>query len=125
MRIFKNKVFSRFSKKEAIDDEALKSIIPQLEAGLADADLGGGVYKVRVARCGEGKRGGYRVIVLFKSGDKTFFVYGFAKSDMGDIDEKELKYYKNLSGKYFRLTDELLNESLKTGSLEEIGGNER
>ena len=55
------------------------------EAGQADADLGGGVYKVRVARSGEGKAVGYRVIVFFKSEERTFFVYGFAKSDRGSL----------------------------------------
>ncbi|MDR1468123.1 MAG: type II toxin-antitoxin system RelE/ParE family toxin [Spirochaetaceae bacterium] len=38
------------------------------EAGNFDANLGGFVYKQRVARKGQGKRGGYRTIVLFKRG---------------------------------------------------------
>ena len=39
----------------------------------ADADLGGGVFKQRVARKGEGKSGGLRTII-FKAGGHTFFV---------------------------------------------------
>jgi hypothetical protein len=48
-------------------------MVNRLEAGQADADLGGGVYKVRTARPGAGKAGGYRVIVYFRSQFRTFF----------------------------------------------------
>ena len=67
MRIFKNTWFTRFAKKEGIKDTELYETVSQLEAGQADADLGGGVYKVRVARQGEGKSGGYRVIVFLRA----------------------------------------------------------
>jgi hypothetical protein len=81
VRIFKVSWFTRFAVKEGISDSELKDIVDNvLEKDQAEADLGGGVYKVRVARPGKGKSGGYRVIVLFKSGRLTFFVYGFAKS---------------------------------------------
>jgi hypothetical protein len=80
VRIFKNTWFTRFADKEGITDGELKTMVNQLETGQADADLGGGVYKVRVARSGEGKSGGYRVIVFFKSKERLFYVYGFAKS---------------------------------------------
>jgi hypothetical protein len=81
VRIFKNTWFSRFAAKEGISDEELKGLEERLEYGGAGADLGGGVYKQRIARSGGGKSGGYRVIVYFKSGHRTFFVYGFAKSE--------------------------------------------
>ncbi|MDR1468350.1 MAG: type II toxin-antitoxin system RelE/ParE family toxin [Spirochaetaceae bacterium] len=42
----------------------------------------------RAVRSGGGKPGGYRVVVFFKSGERAFFVYGFAKSDRNNIDEK-------------------------------------
>ena len=67
MRVFKNTWFTRFAKKEGITDSELREAVNQLEAGQADADLGGGVYKVRIARPGKGKSGGYRVIVFFRS----------------------------------------------------------
>ncbi|MDR1949001.1 MAG: type II toxin-antitoxin system RelE/ParE family toxin [Spirochaetaceae bacterium] len=38
-------------------------MVNQLEAGQSGANLGGGVYKQRIARPGAGKSGGYRVIV--------------------------------------------------------------
>jgi hypothetical protein len=81
VRVFKNTWFTRFAAKEGIADDELKAIVNDvLEEGQAEADLGGGVYKARIARPGEGKSSGYRVIVYFRSGERTFYVYGFAKS---------------------------------------------
>jgi hypothetical protein len=72
MRAFKNTWFSKYANKNEISDEDLKNVVNLLESGQADADLGGGVYKVRLARQGEGKSGGYRIMVFFKSGEFTF-----------------------------------------------------
>jgi hypothetical protein len=55
VRIFKNTWFARFAGNEGITDSELREMVNQLEAGHADADLGGGVYKIRFARPGEGK----------------------------------------------------------------------
>jgi len=44
VRIFKYPRFNRFAAKEGITDTELREIPDQLEAGQADADLGGGVY---------------------------------------------------------------------------------
>jgi hypothetical protein len=53
--------------------------VANAENDLIDANLGGGVIKQRVARDGEGKSGGFRTLILFKIGNRAFFVYGFAK----------------------------------------------
>ena len=120
MRVFKNTWFTRFARKEGISDEELRDIVDQLEAGQADADLGGGVYKVRLSRSGEGKSGGYRVIVFFRSEEKTFFIYGFAKSDKDNIDQRVLRIFKDDAKDDFSLTDEQIRERIKKGTLIEI-----
>ena len=120
MRIFKNTWFTRFANKEGITDNELRETVNQLEMGQADADLGGGVYKVRVARLGEGKSGGYRVIVFFKSEERTFFRYGFAKSTLGNINKGELKVMKRQAKKYFSQSDEQIKIQLMNGTLLEI-----
>jgi hypothetical protein len=120
VRLFKNTWFNRFAKKEGITDDELREAVNQLEAGQADADLGGGVYKVRVARPGEGKSGGYRVIVFFKSEERTFYVYGFAKADRANIGSKELKAYKEASREYFLMTVEQLEKRIRSGQLIEL-----
>jgi hypothetical protein len=113
MRIFKNSWFARFADKEGITDGELKEAVDLLEAGLPDADLGGDVYKMRLARPGEGKRGGYRVIVFFKSEERTFFVYAFAKSDTGNINKRQLRDYKKRAKINLTLTDEEIRDRLK------------
>ncbi|HGM5485051.1 TPA: type II toxin-antitoxin system RelE/ParE family toxin [Serratia marcescens] len=40
---------------------------------LYDANLGGCVYKKRIARAGAGKRGGYRVLIVFRDEERLFF----------------------------------------------------
>jgi len=113
VRIFKNTWFTRFADKEGITDGELREAVNRLEAGQADADLGGDVYKVRVARPGEGKSGGYRVIVFFRSEERTFFHYGFAKSDRDNISKRELKVFKEKAKDVLSFTDEEIRDLLK------------
>jgi hypothetical protein len=120
MRIFRNQWFTRFAAKECITDGELKDMVNQLEAGQADADLGGGVYKVQVARPGAGKSGGYRLIVFFRSGERTFYVYGFAKSNMGNISQKELAKLKQRAKTRLTMTEKQIEAALKAGVLKEI-----
>ena len=95
-------------------------MVKQLEAGQPDADLGGDVYKMRIARSGEGKSGGYRVVVFFRSEDRTFFVYGFAKSDRSNIDKGELRIFKDDAKDDFSLTDEQIRDRIRKGTLIEV-----
>ena len=120
VRIFKYPRFNRFAGKEGITDTELREIVCQLESGQADADLGGGVYKVRLARPGEGKSGGYRIIVYFRNEFRTFFVYGFAKADRDNIDEGELRAFKIDAKEDFALTDEQIKAWLGRGTLFEV-----
>jgi hypothetical protein len=121
VRVFKNTWFARFAAKEGIADSELKAIVNDvLEAGQAEASLGGGVYKVRLARPGEGKSGGYRIIVFFRSGERTFYVYGFAKSAKANISEKDLKRFKEMTKENMGMTDEQLKNRIKAGHWNEI-----
>jgi hypothetical protein len=60
------------------------------------------------------------MIVLFRSGERTFYVYGFAKSERGNISEKELRNFKEAAKEYFSLTDEQLDNRKKLGKLVEL-----
>ena len=120
MRIFKTPWFTRFASKERIIDNSLKKAVDQLEAGQFDADLGGGVYKQRLARVGEGKSGGYRVLICFRQGTRSFFMYGFQKSDRENITASERDDLKKLAKALFSMTDEQLDAKVKTGAFQEI-----
>jgi hypothetical protein len=120
VRIFKYKWFHRFTNKEGITDNELREIVKQLEKGQFHADLGGGVYKVQLARPNEGKSGGYRIIVIFKSEFRTFFTYCFPKSKRDNIEDDELRVYKKQAKENFSLTEEQINQWLKAQTLIEI-----
>ena len=121
MRVFKNTWFTRFAGKEGITDGELREAVNQLEAGQADADLGGGVYKVRFARPGEGKSGGYRVIVFFRSEERTFYQYAYPKSSRGNINQRELRFYKKMAKTRFAMSDRELAAAINAGEFIEIG----
>jgi hypothetical protein len=120
MRILKNTWFSHFAQKENIDDKTLKDMVNQLEKGQFDANLGGGVYKQRIARSGKGKAGGYRTILFFKKNKAAFFVYGFAKSNQANISKSELEDFKKLAGYMLSMTDEQINMEIKAGRYIEV-----
>jgi hypothetical protein len=111
--------FTRFASKEGITDDELRQAVNRLETGKA-ADLGGGVYKVRVARAGEGKSGGYRVILFFRSEDKTFYHYAYPKAARDNIGEKELRFFKKLAKRYLAMTDGDVTEAVKAWELIEL-----
>lgn len=94
MRVFENTWFRRFARREKIHDRTLTTAIDRVKAGAIDADLGGSVIKQRIARPGQGKSGGYRTIIVFKKGERAFFVYGFAKRARDNISNDELAAFK-------------------------------
>jgi hypothetical protein len=122
MRVFKSKWFERFARKNGIGDEALRVAVEEIEAGNFNADLGGNVYKQRVARQGQGKRGGYRTIVLLKQGERAFFVYGFAKSKQDNIGNNDLVEFKELAKLYFSYTTEEIDTAVTVKKFFEIVG---
>ncbi len=102
MRVFKTKEFARFARREAISDKALSDAIDRAERGLVDADLGGDLIKQRVARPGQGRRGGYRTIIVWRAQQRCIFVYGFAKNRKADLTPDELKVYQDLGALLLR-----------------------
>ncbi len=120
MRSFKNAWFKRFAKREKISDKTLKKAISQAYDGLIDANLGGNVIKQRIARAGQGKSGGYRTIVIFQKDDKAFFIYGFAKSDQGNISKQELKAFKLAATELLALTEKQIEQLIENQALTEI-----
>lgn len=120
MRIFKTKVFNRFAQKERIEDEALSLAVNSAEKGQVDAVLKGGLIKQRVARPGEGKRGGFRTIIAYRSGDRAFFLYGFAKSQQSNIAAKDLDRLIELGAIFIDLSDDDLTMAMDEGELFEV-----
>lgn len=120
IRIFKSKGFSKFAKKEKINNKTLIQAVRDAEAGLINADYGGGVVKQRISRPNEGKSGGYRSIILYRKGDRAFFVYGFAKNERDNIDKVEERDFKDMAKTFFSMPDEQLELLLKQGKIKEV-----
>ena len=85
MRIFKTKWLVRCARRQRIDDASLKEAIERADRGLIDADLGGGIIKQRVARAGQGRSGGHRMLVAYRASSRAVFLYAFAKNERDNI----------------------------------------
>lgn len=120
MRIFKNKWLAKFADKQGLSDGDLMEAAQRADKGLIDADLGGGVIKQRIARAGQGKSGGYRSLILFKRGNRAFFVYAFAKSDRENISNQELKDLRTLAAVLTQCSDADLESYIGKLNLTEL-----
>lgn len=120
MRVFRNAWFGRFARKEKISADALWEAVERAENGLIDADLGGGVIKQRIARPGSGKSKGYRSIVIYRKGDKAFFVHGFPKSELGNIRDDEVEQFKKAAKLIFALSEDKVRQLIENGQFEEV-----
>ncbi len=120
MRVFKTKWFVRFARQEGLTDAMLCDAVARAANGLIDADLGGDVIKQRIARPNEGRSGGYRTVMLYRTNDKAFFVFGFPKSARENLRRDELRGFKELAKNMFGLDSVALRKALKTGAIVEV-----
>jgi hypothetical protein len=120
MSVYKTKEFSRFARKADLGNGALLEAARAVASGRWDADLGGGVFKQRIAREGGGKSGGFRTIILFKVGGHSFFVHGFAKNAKANVTPNELKALKALASTFLGLDAEALAKASAAGEIAEV-----
>ena len=118
--ILKTLTFERWQKKTDIADDALRQAVKEMQQGLIDANLGGGLVKKRVARPGAGKRAGYRTLLATNQHDKWFFVYGFAKNERDNIAKQDLLALKLLAKHLLASSVEAIRTALQHGELKEI-----
>ncbi len=120
MRVFAAKTFRRFQRKEGIKDTALWRAVDDAGKGLVDADLGGGLIKQRIARPGQGKRGGYRTIIAYRAGERSVFLYGFGKNERDNIDDDELSRWKITGRVMLEGDDDWIEAAIADGHLTEV-----
>ena len=91
-----------------------------MAAGLTGASLGANLFKKRVASPGRGKRGGARVLVGTKLGDRWFLLFGFDKNVRDNISDRELASLQKVAGLFLKESATELALELETGNLTEI-----
>ncbi len=118
--ILKRKDFARWQVGEKLPDTALCKAVKEMEGGLIDADLGGHLYKKRVARPGGGKSGGYRTLLSARIGSRYVFLHGFPKSAKANITQDEKKALQFAGKVFLELSVEVLSKALQAGVLLEV-----
>jgi len=124
VRIFKTKTLAKFTRQHGISDDGLVDAVERAVRGLIDADLGGQIIKQRVGRPGQGKRGGFRMIIGIRS-DRAIFLFAFAKNERENIDKAELMTLREIVVSFLNAAEETIAQALKDGTLIEVRhGNE-
>jgi len=122
MRVYATRWFSRFAKSERISDSRLCEAIERAGRGMLDADLGRGLIKQRHARPGQGRRGGYRVLILiaYRAGDRAVFLYGFAKSERDNVNPSQLAEWQSRARDVLAASQEAIERLIADDELREV-----
>jgi hypothetical protein len=116
LRVFASKPFMRFARRFGICDEALWETVN----GACDADLGGGLFKYRLARDGEGSSGGASALIALKVGQRAVLMFGFEKKDQQNIKLDELRGYRKAVKIYLGYSEQEMSAIVKQKALIEI-----
>jgi len=119
VRIFKTKTLAKFTRQHGISDANLIEAVDRAKRGLIDADLGGRVIKQRVARPGQGKRGGFRMLIGFGS-DRAVYLFAFAKNERENISNGELLTLREIAASFLNASKEEIARALNDGTLIEV-----
>ena len=113
-------------RKTRLTDNALYNAVNEMADGLIDADLGGQLFKKRVALPGQGKRGATRTIVATRFDDRWVFLYGFGKNERSNISKEELKAFQEVATDLLGLDEKQLKIAINSGVIAEVhNGNDQ
>ena len=119
-RVFKTRYFNRWMEKTELTDALLLNAIEEMKRGLIDADLGGGVFKKRVALPNRGKSGSVRTLIATNKNERWFFMLGFEKNQQENIGVKEFRFLKDFAADLLTISEPRLLNALKSKDLLEI-----
>lgn len=120
MQVLKTRWLARWARRERIADSSLIEAIARAERGLVDADLGGGIIKQRVARAGQGRSGGYRMLIAYRVDHRAVFLYGFAKRERENIDADELLTVREIGARWLAADARRIAQAIEEGALQEV-----
>jgi hypothetical protein len=119
-RIFRTKTFSRWLSKSDLSDADLVQAVAEMDKGLLEGDLGGHVYKKRVAIGNRGKSRGARTIVATKLSDHWFFIFAFAKNERTNISDLELTNFQKIAEVLLNLANDEISKLIQEKTLIEV-----
>ncbi len=120
MAIYTTRWFDRWARKQGLTAPSLCAAVREMASGLYDADLGGNLFKKRIARPGQGKSGGFRTLVATNKGSRWIFVFGFPKNERSNIDKDEEEALKKLAAHLLSLPAQSLVKAQHAGELMEV-----
>jgi len=120
MATYKTRWFDRWARQEGLSDLALCSAVREMAQGLIDADLGSGLVKKRIARPGQGKRGGFRTLLATNRVSRWVFVFGFPKNERSNIDRDESTALKKLAAHLLSMAEPAVVRAVLAGELTEL-----
>lgn len=126
MRVFAVPQVSRFLRKERIPDAVLCPVAREVVQGrlaAGEADLGGGLYKKRLARPGSGKSGGYRVLIGYRAprSDRVLFTFAFAKNTAATLTPAGHAALSKVAWGFIAATEVQVAALIEAGEVREIG----
>jgi hypothetical protein len=114
------KKFEKWAIKNKLPRQDLTKSLTEVIGGTVEANLGGHIFKKRIAKSGQGKRGSFRTIICFKQSDRAVYLHGFSKNDKENISDKELQSLKELAAILLNMNEKELQTAISSGILVEV-----
>jgi hypothetical protein len=115
----------RLVRKERLPEAALCRTAREVVAGTlgaGEADLGGGLFKKRVARPGRGKSAGYRMIVAYRQPgtERVLFTYAFAKNAASTLTTQGYEALAKVAKGFLAANDDQVAMLLASGDVTDV-----
>jgi len=121
MKVYMTKSVKIWAAKERVAQKRLHEAALEVGRGRYAANLGGGLYKQRVALVGRGKSGGARTLLCFNHRDRVIFLFGFKKNQLENVSREAKSALKLLAKQFNQYSNEEVAIAVQSGELFPIG----
>jgi len=73
---------------------------------------------------GQGRSGGYRLLIAYRPGNRAVFLYGFAKKERDNIEDNELETLREIGAAWLEAKADRLEHAIDEGILQEANYND-
>ncbi len=120
MRDLATGILFKEARKLRIPDQKFIEAAQRARDGKAYADLGGGVYKERIARKGQGCSSGFRTVLCLRhDGDALFFAI-FEKKRNANLNDEELKTALRIASEFRAFSEQDIRAAIAARKFREI-----